>query len=83
MIRSSLFVLLFLTGCAPTCPAPTDQQTRKLTAPIVIEYSKETQKQAAAEVRANKSPVLTEWSKDYAVMRNQSRRLIGEIKAQK
>ena len=46
----------------------------KLIIPDVVEYSKDTQIKAADELEGFEVPTLTEFIKDYSVMRDQARR---------
>ena len=46
----------------------------KLIIPDVVEYSKDTQIKAADELEGFEVPTITEFSKDYSVMRDQARR---------
>jgi hypothetical protein len=66
---SALMTSALLTGCAPGISK---------TQPDVIPYSRDFQKQAAAEVLGGSCPALTEMAKDYCVMRDQARAGRGE-----
>ena len=72
-----LILALSLTGCAL---ASFEKDARKLTAPDVIVYADAQLEAAADETEGGACPVLTEFAKDYCVMRDQARVLRGEKK---
>ena len=63
-------MLSFLTACAGV----NFNGDAKLIIPDVVEYSKDTQIKAADELEGFEVPTLTEFIKDYSVMRDQARR---------
>lgn len=65
---TALILLPLLSGCSGVISKPTG-----LTCPDVVNYSRETQASAASELTTQNVPVLTEFMKDYSVMRDQSR----------
>lgn len=73
---------MLLAGCssihsklAPATTAAVDQ----IVVPAVIEYPAKVQDEAAAEMKAGKSPVLAELVVDYGVMRDQARAALGRV----
>lgn len=58
--------LPLLTACA---------QGSSRALPDVVEYSKETQREALKELQTKNVPTLKEFMKDYKVMRDQTRSL--------
>lgn len=72
---TALAAMLLLTSCNGV----SSNVGRPLTAPDVVEYSLETQRSAANEIRSGACPVLGDiFIPDYHVMRNQSRRLLNK-----
>lgn len=67
----ALTCLLLLTACGST-------GFEKMTAPAVVEYSGQKQEAAAKEIESGSCPVLTEFTQDYCVMRDQSRIMQGK-----
>ena len=65
---------LLLTGCGKA----RFDDTAKLALPHVVEYSRDQQEKAADEIEACAIPTVMEMLKDYAVMRDQTRRARGE-----
>lgn len=61
-----LIPLFLLTACA---------QGNSRAVPDVVSYTQEQQTQAAEELETNNVPTLTEFMKDYKVMRDQTRYL--------
>lgn len=76
---TALCMVLTLSGCGPTQSIPADKTMRKLTAPTLFSYTKQTQAKAAEEVKANTCPVLIEMGKDYHIVRKQIRRLNNDL----
>lgn len=70
----ALILALCLTGCATA----DSRESRALTAPDVVAYTLQQQRQAADELEACVCPVVLDMMKDYHVMRNQSRILAGQ-----
>ena len=66
----ALMISSLLTGCAGV----NFNGDAKLIIPDVVEYSKDTQIKVADELEGFEVPTLTEFIKDYSVMRDQARR---------
>ena len=64
-------MMVLLTACETVTFSPA-------AIPDVVEYSPKVQEAAADEIERNDVPVLTEFMKDYKVMRDQARAAKGE-----
>ncbi len=72
-VAIALICLSFLTGCAK-------EPFSTLICPEIVQYSKNTQKEAARELTnpTNNIPVLIEFITDYSVLRDETRACHGK-----
>jgi hypothetical protein len=62
-----------MSSLLTACGTATFSKEATLVLPDVVEYSKEMQNKAADEIESQNVPTLTEFMKDYKVMRDQTR----------
>ncbi len=70
---AALMMLSLLTACG----GATFSDEARIALPDVIEYSRDVQNKAADELLSCQVPTITEFMKDYHVMREQARRARG------